>query len=152
MHTLNNLLGYERFTPRELDAIADALDHHQPMFPTHRTPFLGNYDVNVLESALIIAGYDLRWHDSRDTELGALDTACQGYIVNVRSYGIFSKLLGPGRHWFAIKNIDDVYYNLDSKLHQPQILGDKEAMKSFLVELLHDDSTSQFFSVCKSTQ
>eukprot|EP00877_Chromochloris_zofingiensis_P009048 jgi/Chrzof1/4397/Cz14g11180.t1 len=49
-HSLNNLLQEEVFTIQSLNSIADSLGG------AHRTPFLGNYDVNVLEAALAKQG------------------------------------------------------------------------------------------------
>ncbi len=36
------------------------------------------------------------------------------------------------KHWIAIRQIDNVYYNLDSKLNKPQSIGDTEAVRKYL--------------------
>lgn len=54
-HSLNNVFQSSQFSSCELDAIADSLAPGRPPLPflhPHRTLFMGNYDVNVLEVAL----------------------------------------------------------------------------------------------------
>jgi hypothetical protein len=53
MHTLNNLFQARIYCSEDLDRIAFRLSPgYLQWFNPHRTPFLGNYDVNVLEVAL----------------------------------------------------------------------------------------------------
>ncbi|PNH06685.1 Josephin-like protein [Tetrabaena socialis] len=62
-HTLNNLLQRPAFTAADLDRLADGMSPPGPggIFSPHRTPWLGNYDVNVLELALRQHGKSLTW-------------------------------------------------------------------------------------------
>ena len=68
----------------------------------------------------------MRWHDVRDVEFISLDpAACFGLIVNVRNRSPawpLSVLFKERRHWFALRCISGVWYNLDSKLREPQRL------------------------------
>ena len=36
------------------------------------------------------------------------------------------------KHWIAIRQIDSVYYNLDSKLNKPQAIGHTDAVRKYL--------------------
>nr|KAF6267424.1 Josephin domain containing 2 [Pipistrellus kuhlii] len=40
------------------------------------------------------------------------------------------------RHWVALRQVDGVYYNLDSKLRAPEALGDEDGLRSFLGAVL----------------
>jgi hypothetical protein len=44
LHTINNLLQQQQYTPVQLNQISDQLQH------ASRTVLLGNYDVNALEA------------------------------------------------------------------------------------------------------
>lgn len=48
-----------------------------------------------------------------------------GYILNVPTDYKISFITLPlrRRHWVTIREIDGLYYNLDSKLDSPQIIG-----------------------------
>lgn len=145
----------KRFDAKQLNAIADSLSPRNSRWPNslHRTPFLGNYDVSVLEVALQDCGLNLVWHDVRDVELVQLDLdACFGLIVNMQSTGYVSRLLN-GRHWIAFKKLHGRWVNLDSKLVSPQLISDRNelegnvAMIQYLQSLQRD---SIIFKVIKS--
>jgi hypothetical protein len=51
-HTLNNLLQQRAFTTAKLDALAAELPGGDRWFGPHRTIWLGNYGVSVVEVAL----------------------------------------------------------------------------------------------------
>jgi len=40
--------------------------------------------------------------------------------------------LASGRHWLTIKNVDGIYYDFDSKLHEPKLIGQRERLISYL--------------------
>lgn len=56
-------------------------------------------------------------------------------IVNSNSTGFFKKFIPfySGRHWFAIKKIQDFFYNLDSKLKQPILYENDKILFSHLI-------------------
>jgi len=45
-----------------------------------------------------------------------------GYLVNIPSRLSLVSML-QGKHWFAVRCIGDTYYNLDSKLNKPLVIG-----------------------------
>ncbi|KAI3438252.1 hypothetical protein D9Q98_000688 [Chlorella vulgaris] len=130
LHSLNNLFQDTTCSRAELDAIASQLAPgllQLPFLHPHRTLYLGNWDVNVLELALQRHGKELHWVDSRDLSFAALDLqACWGLLVNVRCDGAVARWLG-GRHWFALKQFGHglrrQWWNLDSTLLAPQLVA-----------------------------
>jgi hypothetical protein len=129
LHTLNNLVQQNKFSEQILNEIADTLAPGRlplPLLHPHRTIFLGNWDVSVLELAVESFGKSLKWHDQRDVEFEdpALSrSTCFGIVVNIKPPGRLAALLGT-RHWVAIKKIDGIWYNLDSSLPKPQRISD----------------------------
>lgn len=43
------------------------------------------------------------------------------------------------RHWIAVRRIGEYYYNLDSKLRQPELIGNEADTLQFLREQLSQD-------------
>lgn len=108
---------------------------------------LGNYDINVIMTALQKKGCAAVWFDKRKwdhtlislvkifngkcffwiyREPSTIDTTqIVGFILNVPTdYKIgFVVLPLKRRHWIAIRQIDEQYWNLDSKLDSPQSIG-----------------------------
>ncbi|XP_069313344.1 josephin-2 isoform X5 [Eulemur rufifrons] len=61
-----------------------------------------------------------------------------GLILNLPSpvsLGLLSLPLRR-RHWVALRQVDGVYYNLDSKLRAPEALGDEDGVRAFLAAAL----------------
>jgi Josephin len=128
LHTINNLLQETAFTASDLDRLADSLAPGKlplPLLHPHRTLFVGNYDVSVLELAIESVGKSLKWHDQRDKEFNKTPALldCFGLVVNIKPPGRVAALLGT-RHWFAIRKLENVWYNLDSKLAAPQRISE----------------------------
>lgn len=54
-----------------------------------------------------------------------------GLILNLPSpvsLGLLSLPLRR-RHWVALRQVDGIYYNLDSKLRAPEALGDEDGVR-----------------------
>ena len=45
------------------------------------------------------------------------------------------------RHWFSIKKINDNYYNLDSQLKKPEVIGNEADVCSYLKSKLAENNT-----------
>ncbi|XP_073880489.1 josephin-2 isoform X2 [Macaca fascicularis] len=61
-----------------------------------------------------------------------------GLILNLPSpvsLGLLSLPLRR-RHWVALRQVDGIYYNLDSKLRAPEALGDEDGVRAFLATAL----------------
>ncbi|KAL3876735.1 hypothetical protein ACJMK2_034535 [Sinanodonta woodiana] len=99
---------------------------------------LGNYDVNVIMAALQSKGLSCVWFDKR-RDVNFLDLSnIKGFIINNQySLGLgFVKLPVKRNHWFGIREINGVYYNLDSKFSTPSKIGNKSEFINFLQEQL----------------
>lgn len=90
----------------------------------------------MLELALEEAERTLKWHDQRDTEYEALGDDCEAVVVNVKGSGPLAALFGS-RHWLALKICEDgeIWYNLDSKLAEPALVGGASELRTLLKEL-----------------
>ena len=92
---------------------------------------LGNYDVNVLMSALQSRGYEAKWFDKRKP-LSILDLDnIFGFVLNVpsnfRVVGIVPLPFLKQKHWIALRSVGSTFYNLDSNLKKPEELGKVQA-------------------------
>ncbi|KRT81550.1 hypothetical protein AMK59_5026, partial [Oryctes borbonicus] len=125
LHALNNLFQMKEFTKEELDSICYSLSPDVWINPHKSILGLGNYDINVLMKALQSRGYEAIWFDKRrDPNCINLQNIF-GFILNIPSEYKVSFITLPlrRRHWIAIRQINGNYYNLDSKLDSPYILG-----------------------------
>lgn len=75
-----------------------------------------------------------------------------GFVVNkpsgVNLIGLEVPFKRP--HWFAVRKINDSYYNLDSKLSSPHCIGSEEKVITFLTELLSSPNVQLFVIVGKN--
>uniref|UniRef100_A0A0D9VS96 ubiquitinyl hydrolase 1 n=1 Tax=Leersia perrieri TaxID=77586 RepID=A0A0D9VS96_9ORYZ len=147
LHALNNLMQEkESFTRAELDGIAENLVRTDPnkdqwtplssIFKPHHNVFTGNYDVNVLITALESRKKKVVWHDHRKgaSSIDLDAEAFFGLMINVpvrRFRGLWT-----GRHWVAIRSINGTWFNLDSDFSAPKEFQDKEKLVAFLDGIL----------------
>lgn len=128
----------------------------------HRSWFgTGNYDIQVLEACLIKEGLELEWFDRRksietldlDEEDAAIPSSSSekvdGQETNEEGKAASSptkrqrQLLGlivhPKDHWLSVRWFPDdnngkrEFWNLDSRLERPTLLGDSTRTKLWLV-------------------
>lgn len=153
VHTLNNLFQDKNaYSKADLDAISYRLSPDAFVNPHKNMLGLGNYDVNVLMVALQWREYEAVWFDKR------LKVECLnlqhifGFVVNKPSNVNLVWLEVPIKrpHWFAVRKINDSYYNLDSKLSSPQCIGNEDNLCEFLRELLSLSAMQLFVIVEKS--
>ncbi|XP_049559484.1 josephin-2 isoform X2 [Orcinus orca] len=98
----------------------------------------GNYDVNVIMAALQGQGLAAVWWDRRRPLSQLALPRVLGLILNLPSpvsLGLLSLPLRR-RHWVALRQVDGVYYNLDSKLRAPEVLGNEDGVRAFLAAAL----------------
>ncbi|CAF1095898.1 unnamed protein product [Adineta ricciae] len=109
----------------------------------YSTLFTGNYDLQIILDALKQQGYTLRAIDMNES-IDAFDFKdCFGLLLNITldrpfldRLPLVSSWTKPGRHWLAIKSVDgEHYYNLDSKLSQPRLIGGQTDLKDYLNKL-----------------
>ncbi|XP_050305138.1 josephin-like protein [Anthonomus grandis grandis] len=152
VHALNNLFQDKNaFSKYDLDNICNNLSPEYWINPHRSVLGLGNYDINVIMSALQSRGYEMIWFDKRK------DPSClnlqniTGFILNVPSdYKLgFVTIPLKRRHWIAVKLLHGVYYNLDSKLDFPIPIGTNEELLSFIRNEL-DSQDKELFIVVSS--
>lgn len=56
------------------------------------------------------------------------------------------------RHWIAIRRIDGIFWNLDSKLNAPERIGDDYALLDYLNVHLHSNDKELFIVVSAETE
>ncbi|VDO94066.1 unnamed protein product [Heligmosomoides polygyrus] len=146
VHALNGLLQRPHFTPEALDEICYSLNDSR-WFNPHRSMLgLGNYDANVLMSALAMHDYNVVWFDGRLPVERIRFENLDALIINVptRHYLPFWK----GRHWYTILHREPGrFFNLDSKLPGPMELYDVTEHCRYL--LSNTEDANQIFLVGK---
>jgi len=150
LHALNNLFqSQDAYSKTDLDNICYSLSPDTWVNPHKSTIVLGNYDVNVLGAALQTKGCDLVWFDKRkDPNIVNLDII-EGCIMNVPNDWKVGFITLPfnRKHWIALKKIDDAWYNLDSKLQNPEKIGSNEEFLKYVESQLKEGNKELFLVV-----
>jgi len=143
LHALNNVFqDPEAFSKEQLDEICSRLSPDTLLNPHKSVLGTGNYDVNVIMAGLQYKGHAAVWWDKRKS----LDRLClkniKGFILNLPSSIGWGMLTIPlkRRHWIAVRAIDGIFYNLDSKLKQPEVIGEAAQLRKFLAKKLSSKS------------
>lgn len=143
LHSLNNLFqDGAAFAKSELDNICYALSPDNWFNPHKSLLGTGNYDINVIMAALVSKGCGVVWFDKRKDPQVLMLEKVVGFILNVPSEYRLGPVQLPLRrkHWIAIRSIRGIYYNLDSKLENPEIIGKEQELINYLrEELKHKD-------------
>ncbi|XP_069689306.1 josephin-2-like isoform X1 [Periplaneta americana] len=155
LHALNNLFQErDAFSKTELDAICYSLSPNVWINPHKSLLGLGNYDINVIMAALQRKGHEAIWFDKRkDPKCLNLDNIL-GFILNVPSDYKLGFVLLPlrRRHWVTIRQIHGTYYNLDSKLESPQLIGRSGDVTTYLCEQLECKEKELFVVVTSEVE
>ena len=142
VHALNNLFQTRQlFTHEDLDGIVYEFDRRYAN-NDYGTTWVGDYDLRILIEAINRKGHPVRQINYRNGEpLQQLpwDTYF-GLLMNIN-----------GAHWFTIKRINGVYYNLDSTFARPSRLGPKEALVKYLIYLIENFKDVYIFVVSSRT-
>ncbi|XP_049858934.1 josephin-1 isoform X2 [Schistocerca gregaria] len=139
LHALNNLFQEcNAFSKAELDTICYSLSPNDWINPHKSFLGLGNYDINVIMAALQKKGCEAIWFDKRKDPKCLNLHNILGFILNVPSDYKLGFVLLPlrRRHWVAIREIQGSYYNLDSKLECPQLIGKAPEILLYLQQQL----------------
>ncbi|XP_033122159.1 josephin-2-like [Anneissia japonica] len=135
LHALNNIFqDGKAFNKQKLDEICQRLAPSTRPNPHKSMLGLGNYDVNVIMAALQLKECEAVWWDKRrnPSELNLPNII--GFIVNTTSPIQFGYVDLPfkRKHWIALRQVDNTYYNLDSKLSKPVVIGSPEELLDYL--------------------
>ncbi|XP_040564398.1 josephin-like protein [Lepeophtheirus salmonis] len=152
LHVLNNLFqNGKAFDQKDLDIICSRLSPESWLNP-HRSFFgLGNYDVNVLMAAFQDKGLESVWFDKR-RDIASLNLdSIFGFILNVPNNYRYLPLFSQ-RHWIALRFFEDekMYFNLDSHLKKPELIGREEDMIKYLTDKLFK-SDNELILIMKSS-
>ncbi|ODN01863.1 Josephin-like protein, partial [Orchesella cincta] len=145
LHALNNLIqDGKAFKQEDLDKICSELDPNSWVNP-HKSVFgLGNYDINVIMTALQQKQLEAIWFDKRKDPSEELNFEnIYGFILNIPSDCRLGWLALPikRKHWVAIRNLPSIterdagrnnYYNLDSKFDKPESIGTTDNLVEYL--------------------
>ena len=146
LHTLNNLFQKDAFTKSQLDELCQSLSPNTWINP-HRSFFgLGNYDINIIMAALQQMECEAVWWDKRRKITSSEIDTSFGLILNLPSQSSVGGLPLPfkTKHWLAMRRFGSVYYNLDSKLPSPLLIGDSSKMTEYLTKHLSEDDCELF--------
>lgn len=142
LHALNNLFQNPKsFSKGDLDEVCMNLSPQSWLNPHRSMLGLGNYDINVIMTALQNKGYDTNWFDRRKDPICIDQKQVVGFILNVPSQFKIGKYVPTPikrRHWLAIRCINGSYYNLDSKLDHPELIGRENDLVIYLRDVLAD--------------
>ncbi|XP_043958732.1 josephin-1 [Gambusia affinis] len=140
LHALNNV--FQDGTAFSRDTLQEIFQRLCPstMVTPHKKSMLGNgnYDVNVIMAALQTRGFEAVWWDKR-RDVGSIELSnVEGFILNVPSNLRWGPLRLPlkRQHWIGVREVGGVYYNLDSKLRNPQPIGSPDELRKFLRQQL----------------
>ncbi len=139
LHSLNNLFQKNLFNKQMLDSIVHGYDKSW-CWNEYSTLFTGNYDLTIIIDALKRQGYTLRAIDVNESLDRLNFKDCFGLLLNITLERPFFDRLPlvrswtkPSRHWLSIKSTDgEHYFNLDSKLSQPKLIGNQTDLKEYL--------------------
>ncbi|XP_052789561.1 josephin-2-like isoform X2 [Mya arenaria] len=149
MHVLNNLFQAPVFTKSEMDDICTSLTPQKFWNPHRSLLGMGNYDVNVITAALQTRDLCVVWFDKRKSIAHIEFSKVKGVILNVPSdwkLG-FVKLPVDFKHWILLRDIDGTFYNLDSKLSRPALIGTRDDLVGYLQERLGSEERTQVLLV-----
>lgn len=125
-HALNNLCQAPLFTPNDLKRIADRLDQQElsmfrPGSVEYRQRLMegsgnvdsyGNFSLQVLQQALLALPTPINLPNIGDETVAKVEpTSFEGFICHREN------------HWFAIRKINDRYWNLNSFLKKPELIS-----------------------------
>lgn len=152
IHAVNNLLQSKCYTQRDFDDIAKRLYDEENesknssniINPYKNILGLGNYDITVIESALIEQGCYLIWWDMRRDidEINFKEQNLLGFIINDRGEkSFFSNLFkwAQTNHWYTIRKIGDYFYDLDSRNDYYNMFESTEKVKQLFKYIKKND-------------
>ncbi|UJR29075.1 hypothetical protein I4U23_010289 [Adineta vaga] len=138
IHSLNNLFQIPHlFTHKHLDAIVHEFDKNSYNNDYGRF-YIGDYDLRVLIEAIKRCGYYVRqvnFYNGESLQHLPWDSYF-GLLININS-----------NHWFTIKNLQGIYYNLDSTFSKPSQIGSKNDLVNYLIKLIYKFRNIYIFTV-----
>ena len=117
LHTINNILQDDIFTEQDLRTIAKHLDKEEnTLMESNNTESsenmdrTGNFSIQVITAALGLCNLEVISFHSSDPRAVA---------ARQRSYDEQAFICHYKNHWFALRKVDSIWFNLDSLLPYP---------------------------------
>ncbi|RNA40202.1 josephin-2 [Brachionus plicatilis] len=155
LHSLNNLFQDNFYTKADLDQICIELCPQEWLNPHRGILGRGNYNINIIIKALHLRDHEAIWFDKRRSVSILNLSRIKGFILNIPSdykIGGFIPLPWEKKHWIAVSKIEDFYFNLDSKLDEPELIGDENKLILFLENLIKSKDKELFIIVQKDVE
>lgn len=156
VHALNNIFQKRTFTQAVMDEVCSNLAPSSWLNPHKSILGLGNYDINVIMTAVQAqTECEVIWFDKRKDPKTIEIEKVVGFLLNIPSTydiggGLFTLPLLNRRHWIAIKEVNTVFYNLDSKLKKPEAIGSYEDTMKFIQNQIQNKDNELFLIVLRS--
>ncbi|PRP89450.1 josephin-1-like [Planoprotostelium fungivorum] len=100
----------------------------------HKSPLgTGNYDANVIFSAIKSKGLDTIWFDRRKSPSTIDFDNIMGLLINSSTHHLFGMF--TTKHWFTIRKVQGLWVNLDSSLSYPATFKDEEELVNHLSKI-----------------
>lgn len=110
--------------------------------------------MNCLMQALASKNCELVWFDKRkEISSESIDLDSFGFILNtISNFSLgFVSLPIKNRHWISLRKLDDCnFYNLDSKLSGPKLIGGNDDFIEHLKKEMESNDKELFIVVRKS--
>lgn len=158
IHALNNIFQKRTFTQSIMDEICSNLAPSKWINPHRSVLGLGNYDINVIMTAVQVqTDCEVIWFDKRKDPNSTIEMdKVVGFLLNIPSTydvgGLFTVPLLNRRHWIALKKVEEIFYNLDSKLKKPEAIGGHEDVIKFIQNQLQNKDNELFLIVKRSKE
>eukprot|EP00771_Trimastix_marina_P000906 gnl/Trimastix_PCT/1940.p2 GENE.gnl/Trimastix_PCT/1940~~gnl/Trimastix_PCT/1940.p2 ORF type:complete len:173 (+),score=9.83 gnl/Trimastix_PCT/1940:200-718(+) len=142
---MNNLLQREIFSKRDFDRLARNLINPEVdgnswishLF-AHRIPLIGCYDCDLI--CFVLDSLSLKHHFVTLDNLHASLASCAGFILNRKGKAYL-------RHWFCLRYVRGVLYNLDSNLECPDRFISVGQAEQWIREVLASDPHNMMIAV-----
>jgi len=157
MHCVNNILQRRAYEPFDFQRWEAQIEDQEAALTWWSFPHLfrcfcatvggADFSVGSVELALADAGLELQWFDRRRKlcELKLDDPCLVGIIVNLQDKKKSCFEDDSDRHWLSVLRTDGKdFYNLDSRLSRPSLLGEAEATISWLQGALANEGSLVF--------
>eukprot|EP01095_Lingulamoeba_sp_RSL-Kostka_P010574 TRINITY_DN3844_c0_g1_i2.p1 TRINITY_DN3844_c0_g1~~TRINITY_DN3844_c0_g1_i2.p1 ORF type:complete len:315 (-),score=88.45 TRINITY_DN3844_c0_g1_i2:102-1046(-) len=134
VHSVNNLFQKKLYKKSDFDEMCYNLSKkwinpHKSIWGT------GNYDVNIIITAIQLQQHKVVWFDKRKGVEGIDFVNTVGMIINQTGSTFFG--LKQTKHWFTISKINNNFYNSDSNLKKPKLIP-KENLEDFFQNILYE--------------
>lgn len=138
VHAVNNLFQAALYSKHDFDEIAKEFAPKAWLNPHKNWLGLGNYDANIVITAIERQGCAVTWWDKRkDINTMELDKYF-GIIMNTTSFNILN--IWKPKHWTALRRLhgSEKWFHLDSTKLTPQPFETEQDLKVWLTQQMKE--------------